>query len=63
MDEVLLGKLHKEISVEFDIEIEIASGSFGLLNVEVKCSIEEPDCLCLVTFETPFNLGFKESMI
>ena len=40
MGQVLLGELHEEVGVELDVEVEVADGGLGRLNVEVEGRVE-----------------------
>ena len=62
MDEILLGELHQEISIELDVEVKVAGRCLGILNVEIQGEVKQSDCLCLVSLQTPLNLSFKESV-
>ena len=63
VDEILLGKFHEEISVEFDVEVEVCCGCFGLLNVQVERCVKQSDGLNFVTFQAPFKLRLKEGVL
>lgn len=36
VDEVLLGKLHEEVRIQLDVEVQIGGGRLGLLDVQVE---------------------------
>ena len=62
MHEVFLSELHQKVSIESNVEVNVVDGVLGLLDVQVQASIKHTNCLSLVSFEAPFNKGFKEEM-
>ena len=62
MDEILLGQLHQEISVELDVEVKVAGGGLGILNVKIQGEVKQSDCFSLVSLQTPLDLSLKESV-
>lgn len=55
MDQILLGKLHQEVSIQFDVELEVALRTLCLLNVQVKRGVEMGNCPNFVGFDSPLN--------
>ena len=62
MDEILLGKLHQEVGIQLDVEVEVGHGGLGLLDVQVQGGVKETDSLNFVASEAPFKLGFEEGV-
>ena len=62
VDEVLLGELHEEVSVQLDVEVKVVVGGLSLLNMEVEGSIQHSNSLDLVATNAPFELSLQESM-
>ena len=54
MDQVLLRKLHQEVSVKSDVKLNVARGSLGLGDVQVETLVKHFDCLIFVAFFAPF---------
>ena len=63
MDEVLLGKLHQEISVKLDVKLKVTVSGFSLLNVKIKSIVKKSDGFSLVALFAPFENCFKEGVI
>ena len=62
MDEIFLSKLHQEVSIQLDVEVEVGHGGLGLLDVQVQGGVKETDSLNFVASEAPFKLGFEEGV-
>jgi hypothetical protein len=55
MDQIFLGHLHEEVSVETNVLIHVVGGLLCLLNVQVEALIQHFYCLCFVAFQAPFD--------
>ena len=62
MNQILLCKLHQEVSIKLDVEVEVGHSGLGLLNVQVQGSVKETDSLNFVASEAPLKLCLEEGV-
>ena len=63
VNQILLSQLHKEVSIELDIELEIGRRRLGSLNMQIQRGVEKADGFHLVAAQAPLQLGLKESVL
>jgi len=63
VDKVLLGKLHEEVGIQSNVELEVARGLLGRGDVKVKCLVKQLDCLIGVSALTPLDERLKVDQV
>lgn len=59
MDKIFLGKFHKEVGVQLNVELEVSRGLLGGSDVEVQSLVKDFDGLLSVTTFTPLEEGLQ----
>ena len=58
-----MSEFHEKISIQFDIEFEVARCLLGSCDVKVKSLVEEFYCLICIALLSPFNKSFNENKL
>ena len=59
VNKIFLSKLHKEVSVQLNVELEVARGLLSGSDVEVQSLVKDFDGLLSVPTFTPLEEGFQ----
>ena len=59
VDKIFLGKFHKEVGVQLNVELEVSRGLLGGSDVEVQSLVKDFDGLLSVTTFTPLEEGLQ----
>lgn len=59
MDKIFLGKFHKEVGVQLNVELEVSRGLLGGSDVEIQSLVKDFDGLLSVTTFTPLEEGLQ----
>lgn len=59
VDKIFLGKFHKEVGVQLNVELEVSRGLLGGSDVEIQSLVKDFDGLLSVTTFTPLEEGLQ----